>query len=423
MNRRAILAMASTGSGGVALLAIAWLAARRLTGVELGFFFSFLSFGALVQLADFGLSYAALQSAGHLAGSGRLNELPALAKRVATWNLLATAAAAAAVAAIGWATFSGHRAGTANVDWVRPWGAYLLAVFVNQLTMPRLSLREGGGKISQVWTVRLVQEWAAGIACVLALYLGAGLWSLALFAGSRGLVAVSWLVFGDPLRSGGEATPFSRQRWMSDVWPFQWKIGLSGLSGFLIFRAFTPIVMYEKGAVAAGQFGLAISIMNLLIAVSTAWPLSHAARYAAINAAGRFEDLRREFPRTLWSSLALAALAASLLSVVLWQARNFGVTVALKLPDPVTTSIILVTAVVHHFVSCYAVFLRAEGREPLLVASVVGSVFTATVIWSAAHYGTLRDVALVNLACAMIGVPVVLILFRSRLKSLVDVPR
>lgn len=48
--------MAANASGGAGLFAIAWLATRRLSGPELGFFFSFLSFGALAQLADFGIS-------------------------------------------------------------------------------------------------------------------------------------------------------------------------------------------------------------------------------------------------------------------------------------------------------------------------------------------------------------------------------
>src|SRR5438045_8289976 len=98
MMRRAAVAVASTASGGVALLAIAWFATRRLTPVELGFFFSFLSLGALVQLADFGLSYASLNTGGRLAGSGRLHELPSVAARIRRWNLATASVATAAVA-------------------------------------------------------------------------------------------------------------------------------------------------------------------------------------------------------------------------------------------------------------------------------------------------------------------------------------
>lgn len=417
MRRRAALAMASTASGGVALLAIAWLAARRLTAEELGFFFSFLSFGALVQLGDFGLSYATLQAAGQLAGSGRLHDLAPLERRVVKWNLLATAVASVVVLALGWATFSTQMA-TSPIRWQSPWLAYLAAVIAVQLTMPRISLREGGGRIEQMWALRLAQELVAGAACLVALHLGAGLYSLSAFAGMRALVAASWLAFADRLQHRESAEPYSLARWMAEVWPFQWKIGLSNLSGFLIFRSFSPIVLLEKGPVAAGQFGLAISFMNLLIAVTTAWPVSQAAHYAALNASRNFRELRRSFPVMLWASSAFAAVAAAGMCVVLVEARAFGISVALRLPQMSTTALILGTAVIHHVVACFAVFLRAEGREPLLVASVAGSIGTVAIIWATAHAGSLHDIALANLLCTMVGIPVVLLLFRSRIGRL-----
>jgi hypothetical protein len=208
---------------------------------------------------------------------------------------------------------------------------------------------------------------------------------------------------------------------MTEVWPFQWKMGLSGLSGFLIFRAFTPIVLLEKGPVLAGQFGLAVAIMNLLIAISSAWPLSQAARYSAMHGAGQFTEARREFPVMLWSSTGASAVAVAVLSIVLWQARESGLTFALRLPEPATTALILSAAVVHHFVACFAVFLRSEGREPLLVPSVAGGAFTAAVIWLTAHFFGLRDIAIVNLGCALVGIPIVLVLLRSRERQLLAV--
>jgi hypothetical protein len=412
-ERRAVLAMASTASAGLVLFAIASLAARRLSGAELGLFFSFLSFGALVQLGDFGLSYASLQTAGQLAGTGRLHELPSLARRVASWNLAATAVASIVVAILGSATFS---SGVTGIAWAKPWAVYLAAVFANQLTMPRISLREGSGKVAQMWALRLVQEWTAGAACLLALHFGAGLYSLAMLPLVRALVAGVWLGVFDRLASSG-ADAYSLRRWMAEVWPFQWKIGVSGLSGFLIFRAFSPLVLLEKGAVAAGQFGLAIAFMNLLIAVTTAWPLSQAAHYAALYASGGHARLRREFPRMFVASSLIAALAAASLAFVLWKARAFGIPLAQRLPDTLTTTLILATAVIHHIVACFAVFLRAEGREPLLVASVAGSIATILAVWLAAHVGTLVDIAAVNLACTAVGIPVVLLLFRSRMLS------
>lgn len=420
MNTKAFMAMASTASGGVGLVAIAFFATRCLNSHEMGFFFSFLSFGSLVQIADFGLSYAALQTAGRLAGTDRLIEIPSIAKYIFRWNFLVSCPFSIAVAVTGWAIFSSPVSGaeSATILWSIPWIGYLVSAFANQLTLPGIALREGGGKVLQVWLLRLVQEWIGTGACLLTLYFGARLWSLMAFVLAKAIVATIWLWLGDALKVVSGTPTFSSKRWMSEVWPFQWKIGLSTLSGFLIFRAFSPLILIEKGPVIAGQFGLTFSVMNLLIAVSSAWPMSQAARYSTLIASGRYVELREEFPVMLAASTALSAAAAVLLAIGLWQAQKIGLSFALRLTDPLTTAIVLAAAVVHHIVICMAMFLRAEGREPLLVPSVVGGLITMSAVWLTSRFGSQTDIAVANLLCALCGIPIVLLLHRSRQRQL-----
>jgi hypothetical protein len=416
VKTRPLLAMTARSSQAVGLLVVAWVATRKLTPAELGFFFSFLSFGALVQLADFGLSYAALQTGGRLAGTGRLHELPGLALFIGRWNLLTSLLASVVATGLGWATFStgNPAAPKLEVAWRGPWVGFIISVFVFQLSLPGISLREGSGRVARMWWLRLAQEWFGTVACLVALGCGAGLWCLVAYTTAKAIVAGLWLRIGEQLSRGAPIPVHPLRQWMLEVWPFQWKIGLSVLSGFLIFRAFSPIILLTHGPVAAGQFGLAISIMNLLIAITSAWPMSHAPRYSSLIAGGRIGELRREFPSLLLASTTFAIMTAAVSAFVLWWAREKGFVFALRLADPFTNSVILATAVVHHVVLCYAMFLRAEGREPLLIPSVAGGVFNISVIWLTARIGTVRDVALVNLILAIGGIPIVLLLFRSR---------
>ena len=48
-----------------------------------GYYFAFISFGILLQLCDFGLSYASLQAASHLLAIGRRSAMKALADKIA----------------------------------------------------------------------------------------------------------------------------------------------------------------------------------------------------------------------------------------------------------------------------------------------------------------------------------------------------
>lgn len=419
---RPLVPMASVASAGAGMFAIVWLAALRLNSHEQGYFFTFLSFGGLVQLSDFGLSYAVLQTGGRLAGTGRLGELGSLARFVGRWNLLVSSVSTAVAGGLGWMVFS-HQVRTESalaVEWSGPWGAYLLGVLLTQLGTPGIHLREGGGKVLQMWRLRLIQEWIAAGACLLALEFGTGLWSLAAYSSARGVVSALWLRLGDPMGASPPGVPaFTLRRWAGEVWPFQWKLGVSALSGFLIFRAFSPILLVEKGPVLAGQFGLAIAMMNLLLAISSAWPMSQTARYAKLSAERRFVELDREFPGVLWRSTAVSLAGAIALSLVLWQGRRFGMAFAERLTDPMTTAVVLLAAVVHHVVGCAAVFLRAEGREPLVIPSVVGAVATAVGIWLAARHGSVRTIAVTNLLLTTAGIPVAYLLlhFRQRERS------
>jgi hypothetical protein len=413
MKSRVVFAIAARASQGVGLFTVAWLATYRLTPAELGFFFSFLSFGALIQLADFGLSYAALQTGGSLAGTARLNELRAVARQISTLNFYAAGFATLAVSWIGWSTFMAG--GGQDVSaWRAAWAGYLAGTFAFQLSMPAIALREGSGRVVEMWKLRLLQEWVGSIACLFVLHFGGRLWCLAAYAAARASVAGCWLLLGTALPPALSIAKYTMQRWLTEVWPFQWKIGMSVLSGFLIFRAITPIILVEKGPVVAGQFGLAISVMNLLISVTSAWPMSHAAHYSTLIARGQFDELRREFPSLLWASTALAVAAAVSSIGVLWWTRQRGFTFALRMPDPSTTAIILTAAIVHHIVLCFAMFLRAEGREPLLIPSVIGGIITVSAIWLTAHFGTARDVAVVNFVLAAGGIPIAFLLLRGR---------
>jgi hypothetical protein len=128
----------------------------------------------------------------------------------------------------------------------------------------------------QVWRLRLIQEWVAGIACLLMLHLGFGLWSLAAFVAARAITAGVWLAFFERLE-GSISESFSAAHWMTEVWPFQWKIGLSTISGFLIFRVFSPIVLFvlvnwiagkTQAFNAVGAMLMGVIVTGLFVAVS-----------------------------------------------------------------------------------------------------------------------------------------------------------
>lgn len=395
--RWALLTRAVQGLG--ALLAVACVV--RGYGVELqGLFFTFLSLAALIQLGDFGVGYASLQMAGHLRARGDAAAAAQL-RRQARWRGLAWLAATGSLvgAVVAW-----RLPGGATLPWLDAWCALALAAMALQWAQVELAWLEGARSVGLAWRLRFTQEALGACSFVGSLLAGAGLWSLALYFSARALVPAGWWLAtrgaGCTAPPEGAAPAFS---WARELWPFQWRIGLSALAGFLVFQALNPLLLLSQGAAATARFGIGLAVMNMLLLLSTAWPLSQAARFAALLAQGGRAGVESHLARLLRPSLALAALAALLgwgavAALLLWQPG-----LAPRLPDLATLALLLLAGLAHHATACFAVVLRAERLEPLLRLSVIGGLASLALIAAVAQVAGLPAIAAAHLACTLIG--------------------
>jgi hypothetical protein len=408
---RAFQAAAMLGAGVAVLL--------RFSPEEQGYFFTFLALAALQQGSDFGGSYALLHQANHFATTGQAGRLPGLLSRALRLNLVTGLGFALLVGLGGASVFAssqGWAASGSDAIWFQPWVALVCALFLTQLTAPCVAFLEGAVSAGLAWRFRFHLELVTGPVLVGAMLLGSGLWALPLFWCARFLLTSGWLAWTWPRQQA--SAPFSLQDWIRVVWPFQWKIGLSVMSGFLTFQAITPIVMALEGPKVSGQLGFSLAAMNMLLMVTTAWPLSKASHYGSLISRGNHGDLLRVFRRvTLASTVLSAGLAFVVLASLGWLGAE-GVSIVDRFADPLSTSFVLAAGVVHHFVHCVAVFLRADRTEPLLGLSVFGGVLTLATIWAVAAYGGVREISLAFLMLSAVGLPILFHLYRRRVARL-----
>lgn len=386
------------------------LVTQVLTPAEQGLFISFLSLYGLLAVFDFGLTYAVLQCAARFAARDgkRLSGLGRTSRQIAV------AFALPGVLLIGLlGYFLVGRAGE-GVVWRGPWLSYIALMAIAQILLPLVALHEGAVSARGAWGMRLIQECVAGFCMIVSLAVGAGLWSLVFWAAMRVAVVLIWLVFvvSQYQNFAIDRDRFSLLDWRREVWPFQWKIGLSNAAGFLIFRSLTLIVLAVRGAEDAGRFGLSLTIMTMLIGVTTAWPYSQVSRFGALLANGRSEELLKNFRQTLMGSTGLVVLTASVFCGVQLIALERGWPFADRFGDLPTNAFLMATAVVHHGVACFAVLLRLEQRDPLLPISIGGGIVLIFAVFLAARFGDLADVAATNLFVSMTGIPFVWFLMR-----------
>jgi hypothetical protein len=209
--------------------------------------------------------------------------------------------------------------------------------------------------------------------------------------------------------------PFDRRAqgaWPSDLWSFQWRVGVGAVSGFLAFQAFGPILFWFQGPEYAGRFSLSLSLMNAVVMVTTAWPISQAAHFGVML--GRRDAARMAllWNRMVVRSTAFAALGAGCAIAAFFALRAWSPDLMARFADATTTTLLIVTAVVHHLVACFAVVLRSERRDPLLFVGIGGGVVTVVAMTIVAAIAPLDRVALTYLVVTTATVPIVFTVYR-----------
>ena len=412
VDRDALVAVSTRAIQGGVMAAGAAAVIWRMSPSDQGFYFAFISFGIMLQLCDFGLSYATLQSASHMLATRRSDEIAPLGASALRINIAVTLLAWIFVGALGWLVFA-RTAAHANTDWVAPWIAFISGVAFNHFTAPSIFLVEGGVSVSIAWRFRMRQEIASGLMLILVLAFGFGLWALAAYFWTRFALALLWMSSGIMPKKKAGSTEFSIADWRRDVWPFQWRVGLSAISGYMVFQAFSPIFFWLQGPAAAGRFALSLAVMNALVMVTTAWPISQAAHFGGMLGRNEKRALSSRLVRLLANSTAFSAVGAIAAIAALLVLERFDSRVAARFADFGTTGLLIATAVVHHVVTCFAVVLRSERRDPLLLLSVAGGFVTVACMTIAAALTNVRGVALVYFFCTGLGLPIAYAIYRK----------
>jgi O-antigen/teichoic acid export membrane protein len=379
----------------VGLLTIGLVAIRLDPDVQ-GYYYTFLALVAFLPLADFGVSYAMMQSASHQARNLRwtptgLDGEPAALRETGElfivaqrWNLATTLISILLLCLAG--TFVLRKSGEAPHFLLYQWAALLACIAAWQVFAPRIALLEGGGRVEDVWRFRLTQEILAGLVLAAGLLAGLGLSSLAASAASRLLHTAVWLS-GDQRSTGKLASNHWHDaitHWRREVWSFQWRIGLSVLSGFLIYQLFSPVLLATQGPTVAGRFGMTIAVTNGLLNATTGWLNSQAPHFGHLVAAKEYEVLDQDFARTFRRSGLLAVGGALVLICGVMIGNSVAPQFATRVLPPLPFALLTTAAVINHVIFAFGIYLRAHRREPLLLPSVIGAVCWASVlIWSA----------------------------------------
>lgn len=386
--------IASLGVGFGTLLLIA----HFLNDVERGFYLTFYSVVALQVFFELGLGSILIQYAGHefahlnwgasnqIEGSiYHRNRYYSLIRLTVKWYAVMALLFTAALIPIGLVFFNHHQ-DAQPAHWRMVWITLVVITAFNLYLSPLLSLLEGAGKVASVARVRLVQSLAGAFLGWSAMLMGLGLWAAPAITFGTFLVSLIWLTmhFRQVLRAA-LYTVIDRLdqqiSWSQEILPMQWRIGLSWMSGYLIYQLFNPIVFYQLGAKTAGKMGLSIALVSALATLAASWYATRTPVLANLIARQQTNGAVYLFKRT--TKITTLFLIIIFLAFFGFYSGLVSVypSIADKFLDMNALLMLMVAMTANHIISCQAAFARTFKEEPYLFYSLVMAVLTLLIVF------------------------------------------
>jgi hypothetical protein len=277
-------------------------------------------------------------------------------------------------------------------QWLGPLIGLTTFTAINLYFSPLLAVTEGCGHIGQVAKLRLAQSVIGFSLTWICLFSGAGLWAIPVNAIVASIWTSRWLrrenialrVFGDFTRpSSAHAID-----WRREVFPFQWRIAVSWMSGYLMYQLFTPFVFIHLGSVTAGRLGFTIAIFTAIQSLGVSWFNARIPAMAGLISQAKRTELNQLFRVTFVSVSALTLVGCSCVFAAVALMGHIYLGLDDRLVDTATMVVIALGTIGNTMIYGAATYMRAHGEEPMLPVSLTAGIMTLTAAYISSQFGT-----------------------------------
>lgn len=371
-----------------------------LTKVEQGFYFTFGSLLGLQVFFELGLTGIMTQFVAHESSHLNLNtsynytgeakyisRLASLVKFCFKWYLVLAFITFAFLLIIGYVFFNKYGNNqNESVDWEIPWLLICLATSIKIFQSPFTSIISGLGYVKDTSKITFYQQliqplciWV-GLACGLHLYVvGIGylisvlIWQFYVFRNNLfNILLKLW-----------KYKVTCRVSYIKEIFPFQWKIALSWISGYFIFQLFNPVLFATEGAVVAGQMGMTLQALSAISSFSMSWINTKIPLFSKLIALKEYIQLDKIFNKTLYQMkcICLLLLFIFFLFIFILKISKFTIN-SVYLGDRFLSYVPLLfmicTTYINQNTSSWATYLRCHKEEPFLANSVCAGILSLT---------------------------------------------
>lgn len=384
-----VLSRVIQAAGGVVTLLFV---AKCLTKVEQGYYYTFGSILAIQIFFELGLSNIITQFVAHenahliwndrtsFSGSDESSSrLASLLRFTVKWFGVIALLLFFGLLIAGYVFFNKFGKENVDVSWQMPWMILSITTSLSLMVSPLLAFFEGLGRVKEVAKIRLIQQIVQLVLVLLFFSLGFKLFTAPIAAIISFSIVPIWILFGSKIKllqfiwnKIGEW----QVNYRLEIFPFQWKIALSWISGYFIFQLFNPVLFATEGAVVAGQMGMTLTVLNSIFSLAFSWISTKVPVFSGLIAQKDYKQLDDLFKKTLIQSTVLNAIALITFFSLIFILRHFHLKVAGKnFADRFLSFLpmffMMIPILLNHVIVSWATYLRCHKKEPMLIQSVI----------------------------------------------------
>lgn len=379
------IVQAFTGVGSIFFIS------RFLTGVEQGFYYTFGSIVAIQVFFELGLTGIIVQYVAHEASHLKIvgeniegeekykSRLSSLLHFCVKWYSVISILLFITLLIAGFVFFNSYGGDHKNVEWRLPWILICIGTIIKLFQSPLNSYIEGLGYVKEMCKVSFWQQIILPLSAWIGLAFDFKLYVVGI---SSILSALTWNVYvrhtflWSLLKYIWNTKISERMNYMEEIFPYQWRIALSWISGYFIFQLFNPVLFATEGPKVAGQMGMTLNVLNAIQAFSISWISTKIPSFSKLIALKNYSALDKDFVKSTIQMVCVCLFLLLIMLLGLYVIRVNGLAIngellANRFLGYFPILLMMVALVVNILVFALATYLRCHKKEPFLYESIV----------------------------------------------------
>ena len=278
---------------------------------------------------------------------------------------------------------------SSNVNWELPWVLVAIFTSLNLLISPIMAILQGMQKVKEMAKVLMMQQLIVMLSVWIGLTLGAKLYIAVINSAVAFIVLTTCYIHFSYIKLLKNAFKYfikEKVDYWKEIFPYQWKIALSWMSGYFIFQVFNPIIFAFYGPIAAGQIGMTLVLVNAMVSLIVNWSATKIPKWSSLIAQKKYLELNNSLNIVLKQIVFISVITILLanVAIIIGNYLQLGIMQRI-LPAELCFSLFLVVPF-NAVIFTWAGYLRSNKKEPFLYLSLIIGIITFLQIYISAKY-------------------------------------